>query len=290
MTTTTLPASTSLGAVHLTVTELERALEFYTQRLGFHLHGRTPDGARLGAGADDLLVLTGSPGAPRVPRTTGLFHFAVLLPGREDLARAFRHLTRTRAPIQGASDHGVSEALYLADPDGNGIEVYRDRPRDDWPTTKGQLRMFTHPLDLNALFDAVPDGGEGFVLPRGTRIGHVHLQVAHLDAAERFYVDVLGFDLVQRYGPDAAFVSAGGYHHHIGLNMWAGVGVPAPPAGAVGLRHFEVRLPEVADVERVLARVRAAGVPVERAPDGASVVDPSGNRVKFVHHRKGARS
>src|SRR4051794_1529890 len=231
-----------IGAVHLTITDLRRSVRFYETHLGFTVHRRDERTAWLGAGGPDLLILSQCETAPRVRGTTGLYHFAILVPSRADLSRSLRRLVATETIMQGAADHGVSEALYLADPDGNGIEVYRDRPRNEWPVVEGRLRMGADPLDLDALFDE-GEGDAARGLAAETVIGHVHLHVSHLHESERFYVDVLGFELVQRYGPSALFVSAGGYHHHIGLNTWAGVGAPPPPPGVIGLRHFVVKMP-----------------------------------------------
>jgi catechol 2,3-dioxygenase len=269
-----------IGAVHLTIANLDRSVGFYESRLGFAVHRRQDRTAALGAGGPDLLVLSESETAPRVHGTTGLYHFAILVPTRADLGRALRRLVDTRTVLQGASDHGVSEALYLADPDGNGIEIYRDRPREQWPFVPGGLRMGADPLDLDGIL-AEPDGATNSGLAPETVIGHVHLHVSHLDAAERFYVGVLGFDLTQRYGPSALFVSAGGYHHHIGLNTWAGVGAPPPPAGAIGLEHFVVELPDAAALGDTAARLDAAGVASERDDRTLRAHDPSGNAVKF---------
>jgi len=170
----------------------------------------------------------------------------------------------------------VSEALYLADPDGNGIEVYRDRPHAEWPYVDGELRMGADPLDLDALLEE-SDSADG--LAHGTTIGHVHLHVSQLAETERFYVDVLGFALMQRYGSSALFVAAGGYHHHIGLNTWVGVGAAAPPPGAIGLRHFVVRLHDRQAVDAVTDRLRAADVQVETIDRGVLLHDPSHNAI-----------
>lgn len=281
MTTNTLPAATTLGPVHLVVSDLDRSIAWYVDRVGLSLLDREGAVARLGAGDETLLVLTGDPGAPSPRGVAGLFHVAILVPTRADLGRVLRHLVRTRTPMQGASDHGVSEALYLDDPDGNGLEIYRDRPRDDWPRAKGELRMFTQALDAEGVLAAAEGEPESPAMPAGTRVGHVHLQVVDLDTAERFYTGVLGFDLVQRYGPGAAFVSAGGYHHHLGLNTWNGARGPAPE-GAIGLASFEVRVPAAAALDAVAQRASGAGVASERR-DGALVLrDPSGNRVRVV--------
>jgi catechol 2,3-dioxygenase len=264
----------AIGEVYLTISDLDRSLQFYQTNLGFTVHQRGDETARLGAGGPDLLVLVHSKSAPRVRGTTGLYHFAILVPSRADLARTLRRLVDTDTRLQGAADHGVSEALYLGDPDGNGIEVYRDRPRAEWPSVDGELRMGADPLNLDAL---LADSGRADRLARGTTIGHVHLHVSDLAATERFYVDVLGFALMQRYGSSALFVAAGGYHHHIGLNTWVGVGAPAPPPGAIGLRHFVVRLPDRQAVDVVADRLRAANVPVETHDRGVLLHDPSGN-------------
>jgi catechol 2,3-dioxygenase len=181
--------------------------------------------------------------------------------------------------MQGAADHGVSEALYLADPDGNGIEIYRDRPRAQWPYAGGQLRMGADPIDFDDLLTEKTTGETRAGLATGTVVGHVHLHVARLEDAERFYVGVLGFQLMQRYGPSALFVSAGGYHHHIGLNTWAGVGAPPPPPGAIGLRHVVLQLPGAAALDAVAAQVRAAGVAIETVDGGLLVRDPAKNAI-----------
>jgi catechol 2,3-dioxygenase len=270
-----------IGAVHLTISDLERSVRFYVSQVGFTLHRREERTAWLGAGAADLLVLSECESAPRVRGATGLYHFAILVPTRADLGRALRRLVTADTVMQGAADHGVSEALYLADPDGNGIEIYRDRPRAEWPFVDGQLRMGADPFDFDSVLGEGGPGDSGG-LAAGTVIGHVHLHVSRLDDAHRFYVDVLGFELMQRYGPSALFVSAGGYHHHIGLNTWAGVGAPPPPPGAIGLRHFDVPLPTGgarADVER---RLRAAAVDFEQTADQLIVRDPSQNVIHFT--------
>ena len=269
-----------IGAVHLTISSLDDSIRFYQAHLGFVVHRREERIAWLGAGGADLLVLSACERAPRARGTTGLYHFAVLVPTRADLARAFMRLVETDTLMQGAADHGVSEALSLADVDGNGIEIYRDRPRGEWPFVNGQLRMGADPIDFNDLASAASQSGAG--LARETVIGHVHLHVSRLDEAQRFYVDVLGFELMQRYGPSALFVSAGGYHHHIGLNTWAGVGAPPAPPGAIGLRHFDVMLSDESARSAVEERLRAADVPIERTDEGLLVRDPAKNFVLLI--------
>jgi catechol 2,3-dioxygenase len=273
-----IDSRTTIGPVSLTISNLERSVSFYESHLGFAVQRRDERTVWLGAGGPDLLVLSQCERAPRVRGTTGLYHFAVLVPSRADLGRALRRMVETDTVLQGAADHGVSEALYLADPDGNGIEVYRDRPRAEWPMSGGQLRMGADPLDMEAILAEEP-GRDGRGLAPATVMGHVHLHVSRLNEAERFYVDQLGFDVMQRYGPSALFVSAGGYHHHIGLNTWAGVGAPPPPAGAIGLRHFVVRLPTEVARLAVSDRLRSDNIPFETRADGLLVRDPAGNAI-----------
>jgi catechol 2,3-dioxygenase len=282
-TTPSIAAGTTVGTVALTVSDLDRAGAFYERVLGLTPH-ELEDG-RLALGVPDdpaLVTLQGDSTAPALNvRTTGLFHLAIVTPSRRELAHALARLAGARWPLSGASDHLVSEALYLNDPDGNGIEIYRDRDRGEWRTDDdGQLAMATLRLDLQSLADeltdapAVPDR-----LPAGTRMGHVHLQVSDIAAAEDFYRGVLGFDVTVRGYPGALFVSAGGYHHHIGLNTWNSAGSAPPAPGAVGLRSFDVRLPDRGELDRVLARVSAAGLVANRLDGAAVVQDPSGNAV-----------
>jgi catechol 2,3-dioxygenase len=239
--------------------------------------------AYLSAGASSApwLRLTQLAGARRKPHhTTGLYHIAILTPARAALARSLRRLVDQGYPLHGASDHLVSEALYLADPDGNGLEIYRDRPRTDWPRANGTVRMDTLPLDLQGLYDeAVAEDQPWAGLDPATHLGHVHLHVADLTAAVQFYSAIIGFDEMVRLADSAAFLSAGGYHHHLGLNTWAGVGAPPPPADAVGLRGFTVVLPSEAERARVLARLRVAGIALTEHAGLPEAHDPSGNAV-----------
>jgi catechol 2,3-dioxygenase len=227
-------------------------------------------------GGDVLVELRGDPDAPeRPPRTTGLFHLAILTPSRLDLARALMRVAESGWDLTGASDHLVSEALYLRDPEGNGIELYRDRPRDRWPTRDGVIEMATLPLDVQALAGEL----EGADLPENgmapaTRIGHVHLEVADIPATEGFYDGRLGFDVTVGSYPGATFLSAGGYHHHIGANTW-GHARTQPPANAAGLAWFEIVLPSDEELEKVAGRLDDA----ERREGGVFTRDPSGNGI-----------
>jgi catechol 2,3-dioxygenase len=253
---------------------------FYRETIGLHEIRRTGDVVELGAGGDGaaLVTLVHRPDAPRrPPRTTGLFHLALLVPSRADLARSYHRVRAAAWRFTGAADHLVSEALYLDDPEGNGVEIYRDRPRAEWETENGELRMGTLPLDLAGVLAGVESGDVGDGMASGTRIGHVHLQVATLPGAEAFYVGALGFEPVVRAYPGALFVAAGGYHHHLGLNTWAGVGAPAPPEGARGLRSFSVVLPDASALAAAQASLAAAGH--EAVEGSASYADPSGHRL-----------
>jgi catechol 2,3-dioxygenase len=231
-----------IGAVRLAVADLDRAVAYYERAIGLRVLKR--DGALVRMGVDTPLVeLVGEPGAPPAPPgSTGLFHFALLVPSRPELARALRRVVDAGERFTGASDHLVSEALYLRDPEGNGIELYRDRPREEWTWSGDQVEMDTLPLDLEGVLAELP-AGEDSGMPAGTVVGHVHLQVSDLAAAEGFYAGELGLDVTARSYPGALFFSRGGYHHHIGANTWASRGGAAPPAGSRGLRWFEIRVP-----------------------------------------------
>jgi catechol 2,3-dioxygenase len=274
----TLPSETHIGSVHLTVRDLEQQRLFYERALGLEVLQSEGMTLRLGPpGGPVILELTGDPDATWRPHgTTGLFHFAVLVPTRADLAQALRRVVETGWRFTGASDHLVSEALYLNDPEGNGIEIYRDRPRDEWPRSdEGVIQMATLPLDLDGVLGEIDtEQPTPPRMPEGTHIGHVHLQVANLHDAEAFYAGALGFDVMVRTYPGALFVSAGGYHHHIGLNTWESAGGSPPPEGSTGLRSFEVVLPSAEDAERVATQARDAGAEVSTGDGAAIVLDP----------------
>ena len=272
-----LPAATRLGAIRLRAGDVGLLRDFYERAIGLRALESDDGIASLGAGDGPLVELVSDPDAPaRPPRTTGLFHLALLVPTRADLARALRRVFEAGWHLSGASDHLVSEALYLSDPEGNGIELYRDRPREEWPRQGDEVAMATLPLDLEGLLTEPGGDADDATMPAGTALGHVHLQVSDLDSAAAFWVDALGLDVMASVYPGALFVSAGGYHHHVGLNTWAGVGAPRPPAGARGLDRFEVVLPDAASFEEALERL-AAVAEVRETEGGMLAEDPSGN-------------
>src|SRR3954469_25892647 len=276
---TSIDPATSMGRVRLTAADADQARSFYERAIGLRTLAQGGDTITVGAeGVPALAELGSSPDTPsRPPGTSGLFHLAILVPTRVDLARALRRVADAGWRFTGASDHLVSEALYLDDPEGNGIEIYRDRPREEWRYDGGQLQMATLPLDLESLLSEL-DGEEQPEMPRGTRIGHTHLNVADIGDSGRFYVDGIGFDPTVRGYPGALFVSAGGYPHPLGLNTGAGQGAPAAPRGARGLDWFEVVLPDAGALERTRERIGASDVTLEQREEGLVAVDPSGNR------------
>ena len=276
-TAVSIPAATRMGAVHLTVGDLDRSLRYYGGQVGLELLRREGGTASLGAGGTELLGLVEEPGAQPAGRHTGLFHFALLVPERDDLARWLAHAARDRVPLVGMSDHFVSEALYLTDPDGHGIEIYHDRPREVWEGQVG-VRMTTEPLDVASLLGELEDPATAPFerLPAGTDMGHVHLQVADVADSIAFYRDVLGLELMAELFGSAAFLAAGGYHHHIGANVWHSRGAPPAPPGTATLRHATLVLPDAGERDRVAARVADAGQEPETQADGVLVRDPSG--------------
>jgi catechol 2,3-dioxygenase len=275
-----LPAQTHVGIVRLQVADLARSIEFYRRVLGLRVM-REGDGlAEIGDGTRTLIELHERPGVSAAPRrgAYGLFHFALLVPDRPALGRLLDHFVENRVPI-GAADHLVSEALYLSDPDGLGIEVYRDRPRDEWAFADGELRMTTDPLDAQGLLAAA--GGDKWIgMPEGTVMGHVHLHVGDLAAARTFYQGGLGLDLTVTRYPGALFLSAGGYHHHLGLNTWS----PGPSArdDQARLLEWELRVPSDNDAAAAAARLRAGGFAVHDDAKGAVAADPWGTTVRIA--------
>lgn len=277
-----LPAGVRLGSVRLQVASLDRSLAFYRDRIGFSEHYRDGGMARLGGpGGPILLELVEEPGVSPVPRSglLGIYHFALLLPGRAALGRFVRHLTRNGLRF-GAADHAFSEAVYIEDPDGITLEVYADRPEDEWPARHdGSLPLVSDPLDAAGLMAAAGDG-EWAGVPEGAVVGHVHLFVGDLDRARAFYVDGLGFDPMIRV-PSALFVSAGGYHHHVGLNTWR-AGAPVADDDDARLLDWELVVPG-ATVDEVVGRLEDGGFPVQVGTDAAVARDPWGIRVRVTH-------
>jgi catechol 2,3-dioxygenase len=280
-----LPVATRLGVVRLQVSDLDRSLAYYTRVLGLRIASREGRTVRLAPQGDEqtLVELREQPGAPPAsPRgRLGLFHFALLLPTRADLGRFLRHLVEA-GMHPGASDHHVSEALYLRDPDGLGIEVYADRPRSAWRRTGAELHMETAPLDLESLLrDAGASAWSG--IPAGTSIGHMHLHVGNLDEAEAYYHGALGLDPVVWSYPGALFLSAGGYHHHLGVNTWAGPRAVPPAPDEARLLEWELVLPTPGDVATAAGSLKDAGHSAEPLEDGSLVThDPWGTRLRLV--------
>ena len=269
---------TQIGRVALVVRDLDRSLAYYQQQIGLRLLRREQGAAMLGTPERELLYLVEQKGAKPVGRgRTGLYHFALLMPSRAALGDELIHLAQSRTPIGGASDHGVSEALYLSDPDGHGIEIYRDRAQHEWPRTPaGELAMVNAELDVQGIMGSAAGVWQGEVDP-GTTMGHVHLHVADIAATEAFYVGIVGFDVMQHFGPQATFLSAGGYHHHLGANIWAGAGAPPPEEDAARLLWYEVMVPTQAGLDAVLERLAQRGIPVQAQDGGWLVRDPAQN-------------
>jgi catechol 2,3-dioxygenase len=268
-----LADATRLGGVELTVTDLDRSLAFYTGVIGLSVRERDERFAALGAGGEDLVTLRVDPSAQRAGRDAGLYHYALLFPRREELARVARRVAESRTRIDGASDHGTHEAIYLPDPDGIGIELAADRPPEQWPDVRGG-DLFTggpQPLDLSALFATIGDEQPSPLAAAGLRMGHIHLHVGELDRATTFYRDGLGFEVMATL-PTAVFVAAGGYHHHVAYNVWRGAGVGPAPANVVGLRHWTLITANAAERDAVRGRLAwLVGAPAPHDPSSPSI-------------------
>ena len=278
-----LPDATRIGRVRLQVSGIERSIEYYERVLGMRVISREGSTARLGAHDDDrvLIELVEKPGARPVPRRglLGLYHFAVLLPDRASLGRFVAHLDEIGVHA-GMSDHLVSEAIYLTDPDGLGIEVYADRPRDTWRIADRQLQMATKPLDVDSLL-AAAQGKKWDGLPSGTVIGHVHFFVGDIDRASTFYHSGLGLDKIVWNYPGALFLSAGGYHHHVGVNTWAAGASPATDDDA-RLVEWELIVPGASEVQAAAASIATAGYPIEHDGDALLASDDWGIRMRMI--------
>lgn len=275
-----LPNTLRVGKVHLTVADLDRAVAWYQRSLGLRVHSHEITIAELGDGVETVVVLHEDPQASPAGRHAGLYHYALLYPTREELARAAVRLAATGTPIQGASDHRTHEAIYLPDVDGNGIELAWDRDREQWPAGLGYDRG-PGPLDFDSLLNTVSSEQPSDFVGEGLRMGHLHLHVGDIDRALGFYRDILGFEVQANLG-SAAFVSAGGYHHHLGVNVWNGQGVDGPPPHTVGLRRWTVQLPTGPDVAELRQRVETAGQAVQPVDGGFEVGDPWGTALAIV--------
>jgi Predicted ring-cleavage extradiol dioxygenase len=283
---------TKLGWVYLTVSNLEKSIFFYSKILGFKLIDKSKDIAIFGTNENfPLIALKEQISAkPKPPNTRGLYHFAILLPSRRDLAAMYKRLEDLWF-LEGASDHLVSEALYLMDPDGHGIEIYCDRARNEWKFNNGQLMMATLPLDIESLLSELSYTKlENYKIPEGTRIGHIHLHVSDLAKTEEFYTKVLGLDVTLKGYPGAIFMSAGGYHHHVGANIWAGRNAPPTPNDCVRLLSFSFKLPDIISFEALINHLNSIGLsfnkglifPFEKYK-GISLQDFDGNNIEFFY-------
>lgn len=273
---------THVSQVNLRVQDLDRSLAFYTSVVGFKVLNRTEKSGQLTADGKTVLLSLEQPEdiAPKQPRTAGLYHFAILLPERSDLAAIVRYFTEISLPFS-SSDHLVSEALYFSDPDGNGIEVYRDRRPDEWAWRGDEVVMTVDPLDFNDLLENSFQK-EWHGLPADTVIGHIHLHVADLQRAEQFYTEGLGLDIVCQYGGQASFISAGKYHHHIGINTWNGIGAPSPSSNSAGLASYVIVLPDEKVRDQTVDHLKAIQAPVFEENDTIMTEDPSGNRILLI--------
>jgi catechol 2,3-dioxygenase len=277
-----LPPDLRLGPVHLIVSDLERSATWYQRALGLHVHER---GAQvfLGDGSETSVVLHEDREARRPGRHAGLYHYALLYPDRRELSLTIRRIAAAEVPVQGMSDHGTHEAIYLADPDGIGIELAADRSRDQWPDLGQMIKsgLGPSPLDLDDLLAVTASDRPAPTVGKGLRVGHLHLHVGDVQEALTFYSDVLGFERKMNVG-SAGFVSAGGYHHHLGLNEWQGKGVGPVPDHVTGLKEWTVVLPDADSVEAARRRFASASIPVEERDVGFTAVDPWGIRVVIV--------
>lgn len=273
-----LHPATKLGPVHIKVRDLDKSVLFYEEVIGLRAIDRKQNIVEF-ATIDNqiLLIVEADPTFEMLPAQShsGLYHFAILVPDQASLGLVLRNLAKHNVPL-GQGDHEVSEALYLNDPDGNGIEIYRDRPRHAWHTNPdGSYRMGTDPVDVDGLL-AASEGLTWQGLSAGTVIGHVHFHVGNLEVAKQFYCDVLGFEQTASYGNQALFIAAGGYHHHIGLNIWAGKDAPSTPEQAVGIKNFTIVLPHLKALEEVVGRLNQANISYDQEGTNVTLTAPYG--------------
>ncbi|PMC40212.1 glyoxalase [Bacillus sp. UMB0899] len=271
-----------VSKLNLKVLDLIRSLAFYQDILGFQILEKSEKRAILTADGKTALLEIEQPDdvIPKQPRTTGLYHFALLLPSRSDLGSVLKHLLKLKYPLQGGSDHLVSEALYLADPDGNGIELYVDRSPSQWKWNNGEVEMSTDPIDVDGLL--AEGRSEWNKLPEDTIMGHIHLHVSELEKIKEFYCQGLGFEVVCNYGNQALFISSGGYHHHIGLNVWNGIGAPQPSEKSVGLIDYTIVYPNEKERDNASQRLQESGYNVAIEQEIYVTKDPSGNKIHLI--------
>ena len=272
-----------IGAIGLIARDLDLLANYYRDLLGLTELERTGRVARLGVGGVTLIEIEHRPNAkPDDSATAGLYHTAFLMPTRQDHARWILHIAKNRLPISGASDHGVSEAFYLDDPEGNGIEVYNDRPQEQWQRENGLIVMSTKQLDIEAIVREVDPATSSYIsAPDGLRIGHVHLRVGNVEKAEAFYRGAVGLDLTRRRG-GATFMSSGGYHHHVGANVWNSDGAGRRDDDSAGLSWFSIETAGGAAIDAAQSRLKAANAPITPIAGGFETADPWGTRVRFV--------
>ncbi|WP_322905881.1 VOC family protein [Paenibacillus campi] len=283
MNTSIIDPALEIGLVSIKVSQLERSLVYYTEVIGLQVLRQTTTTAELSADGETTLLIIEEIANATIPRrqsVAGLYHFAILLPDRTSLGLALRNLVQHRQQV-GQGDHLVSEALYLYDPDNNGIEIYADRPRSVWQKDEhGHYIMGTEPVDVDSLLE-LAEGQPWYGLPAGTKIGHVHFHVSSLDEARKFYVDTLGFEIMLTDNRSVLFISAGGYHHHMGLNIWAGAGAPKAPANSTGIAYYTLQMPDQAAVQAVAERVQVAGLPLQYDGQELWITDPSNIRIRL---------
>lgn len=274
---------THVAEVGLKVLDLEKMIQFYSRTIGFSILSQSEERAELGVEGKTLLVLDAIAGlTPKMRRYAGLYHFAILLPSRAELGKVLLHLHYQGIEL-GSSDHLVSEALYLSDPEGNGIEIYRDRDAAEWDWNEDEIKMAVDPLDAEGMVRAVQGSGETWQgIPAGTVMGHIHLHVSDLAKAERFYVDGLGFEVVASMGRQALFVADQKYHHHIGLNVWNGVGIPALPEKTAGLNYYTLNFDSEEKRRDIVGKLQEIGAEIIEYQNYMETKDPAGNVIRLV--------
>lgn len=264
--------------VTLMVADIETSLKFYQESFGFKLLEKSDNQYKLGTHTGThLLTLINNPLASPKQRTTGLYHFAILLPSRAHLGQFIRHMIETKTQVTGGADHGISEALYLDDPDGNGIEIYADKPKDMWPPFD---EVVNSAMDYQDLIDKALKAPYTRI-PDETIMGHIHLHVANMDSARKFFINVLGFESTMEYGPKAAFVSDLGYHHHIGFNVWNGINIPNNPDNTIGLKSYTIFVPENR-FDALLERLNKANITLNKDNDTVFIKDVNNIKIYFT--------